>query len=95
MSASLTFVNLEIGRDGPKGDIGGRCQSCRPGEKGLKGEPGLYGNPGIQVITLKWLYLINTCKNYFKSYIYWSSVNKSFLNNKSQSFWACCPLKGE
>lgn len=58
MSTSLTFINFKIGRDGPKGDIGGRCQSCRPGEKGLKGEPGLYGTPGIQVIIINWLNLI-------------------------------------
>lgn len=44
------YLQLHIGRDGQKGEIGGRCQGCRPGEKGIKGEPGLHGNPGLQVI---------------------------------------------
>lgn len=38
-----------IGRDGPKGDIGGRCQECRPGDKGAKGDIGLNGSPGLRV----------------------------------------------
>lgn len=41
---------FNLGRDGPKGEIGGRCQGCRPGEKGVKGESGLHGTPGLQVI---------------------------------------------
>jgi len=44
------YTTLNVGRDGPKGEIGGRCQGCSPGEKGIKGEPGLYGTPGLKVI---------------------------------------------
>jgi len=43
----MTFC---LGRDGLKGEIGGRCQGCRPGEKGVKGESGLHGTPGSQVM---------------------------------------------
>lgn len=41
---------MNLGRDGQKGEIGGRCQNCHPGEKGVKGEPGLSGIPGLQVL---------------------------------------------
>lgn len=49
---------------GEKGDIGGRCNDCRPGTKGEKGDEGSPGFPGLQV---RAIFLI---KNFLKAIYY-------------------------
>lgn len=41
------LIIINLGQRGPKGELGGRCQDCRPGLSGEKGEPGINGKPGL------------------------------------------------